>query len=57
MDNDIHSDHGYLDTWDNPAGPPFKIGIIEGIDGIEGKTGFAMCVVGACLLWPDSNSS
>ena len=24
MDDDIHSDHGYLGTWDIPAGPPFK---------------------------------
>ena len=22
MDDDIHSDHGYSDTWDNLAGPP-----------------------------------
>ncbi len=22
IDDDIHSDQGYLDTWDNPAGPP-----------------------------------
>ncbi len=22
MNDDIHSDHGYLDTWDNYAGPP-----------------------------------
>ncbi len=21
-DDSIHSDHGYLDTWDNPLGPP-----------------------------------
>ncbi len=21
-DDGIHSDHGYLDTWDNPLGPP-----------------------------------
>ncbi len=21
-DDGIHSDHGYLDTWDIPAGPP-----------------------------------
>ncbi len=22
LNDDIHSDNGYLDTWDNPAGPP-----------------------------------
>ncbi len=22
MDDYIHSDHGYLDTWNNPLGPP-----------------------------------
>ncbi len=24
-DDDIHSDHGYLETWEIPGGPPFLL--------------------------------
>ncbi len=34
-DDGIHSDHGYLDTWDNPLGPAYWVATLIPCDSIH----------------------